>query len=240
MFKKLKNLTNKQKWLIAGIVLFVILSVLLVIKFLPLIKKLQEKEFQEQFQNWVSSFGIWGILVLLICQVLQIVLFFLPGEVFEFSAGLLYGVLGGYLICVVGQIISILIVYGLYSVFGNKLIKHFLTEEQITKISKNKTRAEVILFFCLLMPGINKDIFNFVAPYCKVPMWKFILITIVSRFTSVFSSILLGSSVITGNYSLSIVVLVLSAVISLLGIVFNKKIVIFLEKMSNKEQIISK
>ena len=219
------------------IVVATIVVVALVIYFWPYISKLQDEAYQEEFHNWVKSFGPWGVIVLLLTQVLQIIVFFIPGELIELSCGLLYGVIGGYLVCTAGQILAILFVYFLYKLFGNKLILKMVDKETIEKMEKNTTRAEVVLFFSLLIPGIPKDVFNFVAPYCKIPMWKFIVISLIARFPSVFSSILVGAAIIEGNFNISLIVLVISGIIGILGIIFNKKIVQLIEKVNQKNSI---
>ena len=236
----LKKLTKKQ---IAAIILIgvVVLAVLgAVIYFWPYIMSLQEEENQKIFQDWVRSFGPWGVIILLAIQVLQIILFFIPGEVIEFSSGLLYGIFGGYLICITGQILAIMLTYLLFRIFGKALVDKMVDKETMDKVDQRNTRAEVLLFFCLLIPGIPKDVFNFVAPYCKVPMWKYIVITLIARFPTVFSSILMGAAILNGQFNLSFIVLVISATIGICGIIFNKQIVKFIEKINSGHKFAKK
>ncbi len=231
----LKKLTKQQIALLVVIAVVVLAVIGAVIYFWPYISSLQEEENQKIFQDWVRSFGPWGIIILLVIQVLQIILFFIPGEVIEFSSGLLYGIFGGYLICITGQILAILLTYFLVRIFGKALVDKMVDKETMNKVEERHTRAEVLLFFCLLIPGIPKDVFNFVAPYCKVPMWKYIVITLIARFPTVFSSILMGAAILNGEFNLSLVVLIVSATIGICGIIFNKQIVKMIDNINDKK-----
>jgi len=231
----LKKLTKQQIALLVVIAVVILAVIGAVIYFWPYISSLQEEENQKIFQDWVRSFGPWGVIILLVIQVLQIILFFIPGEVIEFSSGLLYGILGGYLICIAGQILAILLTYFLVMIFGKALVDKMVDKETMDKVEDRHTRAEVLLFFCLLIPGIPKDVFNFVAPYCKVPMWKYIIITLIARFPTVFSSILMGAAILNGEFNLSLIVLIVSATVGIFGIIFNKQIVKLIDKINDKK-----
>lgn len=231
----LKKLTKQQIALLVVIAVVILAVIGAVIYFWPYISSLQEEENQKIFQDWVRSFGPWGVIILLAIQVLQIILFFIPGEVIEFSSGLLYGILGGYLICIAGQILAIILTYFLVMIFGKALVDKMVDKETMDKVEERHTRAEVLLFFCLLIPGIPKDVFNFVAPYCKVPMWKYIIITLIARFPTVFSSILMGAAILNGEFNLSLIVLIVSATIGICGIIFNKQIVKLIDKINDKK-----
>ena len=231
----LKKLTKQQIALLVVIAVVILAVIGAVIYFWPYISSLQEEENQKIFQDWVRSFGPWGVIILLAIQVLQIILFFIPGEVIEFSSGLLYGILGGYLICIAGQILAILLTYFLVMIFGKALVDKMVDKETMDKVEERHTRAEVLLFFCLLIPGIPKDVFNFVAPYCKVPMWKYIIITLIARFPTVFSSILMGAAILNGEFNLSLIVLIVSATVGICGIIFNKQIVKLIDRINDKK-----
>lgn len=88
----------------------------------------------------------------------------------------------------------------------------------------------MLIFFALLLPGIPKDIFTYIAPHCKIPMIKFIILSIIARFPNIISSNLMGSSIIHGKFDLSVVVMIISGIIAIVGMFFNKQIVAFLEK----------
>lgn len=233
----LKNvkLTKGQIKLLVFSGIAILICLILTIIFWPQIRKLSEPETQERFSSWVESFGSWGILVLIIIQVLQILIFIIPGEIVEVASGLLYGTVGGYLICTIGIIIATMIIYFLYYLLGRKLIKKVVDDETIKKVTKTTTKAEVLIFFALLLPGVPKDVFVYVAPYAKIPFLKFILISIIARFPSIISSNLMGESIISGHFKLSVLIMVISGIIAVLGIIFSKQIAQFIDRKSEKK-----
>lgn len=231
----LKKLSKKQILLIALFVFAIAIVITTFIILLPLIKSLEQEETKQQFENWVSSLGAWGVVALIGCQIIQIILFFIPGEIFEFTSGLLYGAIEGYMIVLIGQIVSIILVYCLFWLFGNKFANALVGEETMNKLKKNETKSEVILFFCMLLPGIPKDIFYYGAPSCKIPLWKFIIISSIARIPSSLPSVLAGASIGNGKIGQSAIVMVFSAIIAISGIVFNKQIVKFIESLKHRK-----
>lgn len=226
------QLTKKQIKILILSGIIVLVCIVLAIIFWPQIKSLKEPETQERFSNWVESFGSWGVLILIIIQILQVIIFIIPGELVEVVSGMLYGTIGGYLICTIGIIIATMIAYILYYFLGKKFLKKVVDDETIEKVSKNNTKAEVLIFFALLLPGIPKDVFIYIAPHVKIPFFKFILLSTIARFPSVISSNLMGDSIITGHFKLSIIVMIISGIIAILGIIFNKQITEFIDSKS--------
>lgn len=233
--KKIK-LTKKQIKILILSGIFALLCLALVIIFWPQIKTLKDPKTQENFSNWVESFGSWGVLVLVLIQILQVIVFIIPGELVEVVSGMLYGTIGGYLICTIGIIIATMIAYILYYFLGKKFIKKVVDDETIAKVSKNNTKAEVLIFFALLLPGIPKDVFIYVAPHAKIPFIKFIILSTIARFPSIISSNIMGDSIISGHFKLSIIVMIISGIVAILGIIFNKQITEFIDSYSKKAE----
>ena len=230
----IKKLSKKQILLLCLFALAVAIFIFAFVKLFPLMKSHEQEETKREFDRWVSSLRGWGIIAVIGCQVAQIILFFIPGEIFEFTSGLLYGAFQGYMIVLIGQIVSIVLVYCIFWIFGNKFANALIGEETMNKIKKNETRSEVILFFCLLLPGIPKDIFYYGAPSCKIPLWKFIIISSIARIPSSLPSVLAGASIGEGKIGQSAIVIVISAVIAISGIIFNKQIVKFIEGLKHR------
>lgn len=233
--KKIK-LTKKQIKILILSGIFAVVCLMLVIIFWPQIKTLKDPKTQENFSNWVESFGSWGILILILVQILQVIIFIIPGEIVEVVSGMLYGTIGGYLICSIGIIIATMIAYILYYFLGKKFLKKVVDDETIEKVSKNNTKAEVLIFFALLLPGIPKDVFIYVAPHAKIPFLKFIILSTIARFPSIISSNLMGDSIISGRFKLSIIVMIMSGVVAIIGIIFNKQITDFIDSCSKKNE----
>ena len=100
----------KNKIIKALLLTFSILLIIRVILYLfPFIINLSTHEGQLAFKNEIDNLGVWGIIVLFMLQLLQIVLVVLPGEPLEILAGMCYGPIGGTIFIIVSVFASSLI-----------------------------------------------------------------------------------------------------------------------------------
>ena len=47
---------------------------------------------QERFKAWLDSYGTYAALIFVAAQFIQVVLFFVPGEVTQFAGGYIFGI----------------------------------------------------------------------------------------------------------------------------------------------------
>ena len=59
----------------------------------------------------VESFGVYGILIFIGIQILQIIIAFIPGEPIEIIGGMLFGGVGGFFLCMIGIVIGTILVF---------------------------------------------------------------------------------------------------------------------------------
>lgn len=231
---------SKKKLIIQGIIIliFLILCIIATIYLYPIIKKMNTNEaFRNEFKEKISSFGIFGVLILLFCFILQNVLAIIPTSPFEIIAGLLYGTFGGICICLIGTTLGSLVVILLVHLFGENFVKYFtnIEDKKKFKFVDDPKRCEVIMFSILFMPGIPKDFLSFFVPFTKVKTIHFLIINLIARTPSVIISALFGNSLVNGNLTLAIILFIIALAISLLGLIFNKQIVSFINHFSKKE-----
>ena len=74
-------------------VLVALLFAVLTVWLFPYVMKLREEETRAALGKYIDSFGIWGVLIMLAIQILQVVFAIIPGEPIEILAGVLYGTL---------------------------------------------------------------------------------------------------------------------------------------------------
>ena len=144
----------KNKIIKALLLTFSILLIIGVILYLfPFIINLSTHEGQLAFKNEIDNLGVWGIIVLFMLQLLQIVLVVLPGEPLEILAGMCYGPIGGTIFIIVSVFITTTLIYLLVGKFGKKYLYNTFSKEKIQKIEnsklfKNPKKAEVLM--CIL------------------------------------------------------------------------------------------
>lgn len=224
---------NKKKLIFSSImiIIFIVTIIYLTIWIWPYLISLKTEEGQENFTNWVNKFGTWGFLVVLSLQILQVVVAFLPGEVTETLAGMMYGVIGGIALCMIGIVIATFIIYFLVRLLGKPFISLFLNpkNEKRYEYFKRSKHIEALFLFAFLLPGTPKDILIFIAPATPVKLWRFIIISLIGRIPSLLLSALIGYYLSKGQFTHSIIYVIITIVGAGLGIIFNKPIIRWLE-----------
>ena len=123
-------------------------------------------EGRNEFIERLRGTGFVGVLILLLIQILQVVVAFIPGEIVELASGALYGTFGGLVLCLVGLNIGTLVIFGLVRLLGGAYVRENVSQKQYKylKILNDPDRALVALFFIFLIPGIPKDILIYFIP----------------------------------------------------------------------------
>jgi len=221
------------------------------IYFFPIFVKIQNDEgYRNTIISKINEFPwILRFLIIIGAQIFQVILTIIPSGPIVIVAGVLFDPFIAMLTCLIGQTIGGLIVYYLVKLLGVRFLALFVDPNKVknSKLLGNTTRCEVLMFGYLLIPALPKDIVSFIAPFTKIKVWKFCLIQFVARIPMTIVTVLMGSSLISGEYWLVIMLACLSGLLALLCFIFNSKIVNFLEKRQaksrdlddNKEEIIN-
>jgi len=234
-----KNLNKKTLIKISRILVALAIAVILAAflwSLLPFMKNLSTVEGQIAFKEKIESLGFKGMLLLFGLQILQILLVVLPGEPFEVLAGMCYGTWGGCLFITVSAFITTVIIFFTVRKLGHKYLYNFFKEEQVDKIMnskllKNPTNLEFLLFLLFFIPASPKDLFTYIGGLLPVKPWRFILIATFARFPSVISSTMVGANITKGNFKLSLIIYLITFIFA--GIIF----LILRKKDKNKEII---
>ncbi len=218
--------------LLLGVFVFVFLY------FYDYFEYLGTPEGRQVFIEKLRETGAWGVVILTLVQVLQVVVAFIPGEVVELASGALYGMFGGLVLCLVGLNIGTLIIFGLVSLLGGSYVRENVSQKQYKylKILNDPDRALVALFFIFLIPGIPKDILIYFVPLTRVKMWKFMIVASVARIPSIVSSTFTAEALLRGDYLSAGIIFGIFLVLGILGVVFNGKIYALVEKIFARDK----
>lgn len=225
-----KELNGRVKHILKNllpIIIFVLLLAALTWIFWPYVKELGTDEGRAEFKAWVDGLGFGGWLVSLGIQLLQIFIAFIPGEPVELLLGYLWGPWLGLLTCLVGIFIGTLAIFLLVRRFGMPFVRKIVGDDDLTKYKflSNKNKLELTVFVLFFIPGTPKDALTYIAPIAPISPVKYLLIATFARIPSIITSTILGDSIAEGNYFLAIAVFVITAVISVVGIIFGNKFV---------------
>lgn len=167
-----------------------------------------------------------GVLVFLLMQILQIVISVLPGEIFQFAAGSLFGFPLGLLLTVIGAMLGTTIVYFLAGFLGRDAVRLIAGEQRMQEYMEklNSERAYIIVFLLYLIPGIPKDTLCYLAGISDLRFRPFLILSTAARIPGMCGSLLFGSMYMERNYSFMIGLAIVTGIIVLLCVVFRRRI----------------
>lgn len=113
--------------------------------------------------------------------------------------------------------------------YKNKFIYEFFSKEKIDKIEnskifKNPKTVEYILIILFLIPGTPKDLLVYIGGMLPIKPIRFILISTFVRLPSVVTSTIAGTSLISGNIGLTIIIYIITLLISITIIMIANKL----------------
>ena len=209
------------------IIIFIALMGILTLICMPYIQGLATEEGRAEFKAWIDSIGFVGWLITLAIQLLQIFVAFIPGEPVELMLGYVWGPWLGTLTCLIGIFIGTLVIFLMVRRFGIKFVQKMVGTDDLTKYKflSDKNKLELTIFILFFIPGTPKDPLTYIAPIAPIHPIKYLLIATFARFPSIITSTILGDRIAEGDYMMAIVVFLITALISVLGIILGNKFI---------------
>lgn len=177
------------------------------------------------FKQWLDGFGGFDDLLYIIIRAVQTAIKLVPAEPLEIGAGYAYGILGGTLYCLIGNIIGSIGILALTRKFGRKFVDIFYSSSKIDdmKIFRDQSKVYSLLFVLYLIPGSPKDGFTYLVGLTPINSAAFLAVTSVARIPSIISSTWCGYYLAEQNYMFAAIVFVITALVGILGgIIYNK------------------
>ena len=213
------------------------LIALLVIHLYPLGKEIIANAGDEtQVVNYIESYGVKGVPILLGLEALQIIVAFIPEAAVNVLSGLCYGVWWGALISIAGILLGNVLVFAALRQLKNLFAPLFkkkrrregdLTPEAVSRLK----RPELIAFFLFLIPCIPNGIVPYVFAQTKIPLPRYLLAVAAGLVPSTFLCTFLGDRLADGHYTAAIVIAAVFLVVTVVALVFRKKLMAKLTSM---------
>lgn len=210
---------NRKALQLAGVIFFFSITIIITIVAGAWVISLRDPLKLADFQQWVASLGVGGWLLLLAIQYVQIVLAFIPGGPIQIVAGALYGLWGGFAICVTGTLLATATVFYLVSRYGHSVISLFVGEKDFGKYKflYGENRLERLVLLLFFIPGTPKDALTYLFALTEIPMSRFMLLSTVARVPAMATSLVAGDSIVEGRWSRALVMFIIMTVITAVG-----------------------
>jgi len=187
-----KILKNKQYIILSAVLLFFIyIGYEYYFKFSYIVKN------PNILKEIVLSYGRLSILVFIFMQILQVVVFFIPGEFIQIAGGYIFGTFLGGIISLIGITIGSIIVYLIANSYGKPYVEKIIRNEKVKffkKILKVGSK-KIVVFMFYLVPGIPKDALAYICGVSDISLKDFVIYSTLGRIPGIFISSYFGQKI---------------------------------------------
>ena len=212
---------------LVGLVVFIVLITAIVVAIWPTLSIVFEPGGVETLIELITSQGPLGVLILLGMQLLQIIVAFIPGEVVQIAAGMMYGPLWGSVVILVGCVLSSMVVYELAHKLGAPFVRSMVGEKQLLKFRQFELSGKfgVTVFILFLIPGFPKDVLTYIVPLSDMNLRTFLLLSTIARTPGVIISTYAAAGLADGNIVTSVIIFVVAALIAIIVLLLRNRII---------------
>lgn len=234
IYKDLKNKFSEYKsYIVLGIILFFLICVAYEYyhKYFYIFKD------PNKLKNIIMSYGQYSILVFFLLQVMQVVAFFIPGEIVQIAGGYIYGTFGGSVLSILGITTGSIIVYSISRFYGKPLITKIISKKDLKFFDKVLKTGSInfVVFLLYLIPGIPKDVLAYICGISSISFQDFIIYSTLGRLPGIIVSAYFGSKIYTGNKQILIIIGILMTLFFIVGVLKGEKIVTKIVKNNSSE-----
>lgn len=232
-----KTLSVADIFKFAGLIAFLVLSVVVCVLIWPYIRGIFEPGGLERVMGDVQEAGPAGVVILLAIQFLQIVVAFIPGEVVQIAAGMLYGPWLGALVVIAGCVISSAFIFVVVHKLGAPFVQDMVPAKYLGKFRKfeESGKLNVVVFALFLVPGLPKDMFTYLVPLTDMRMKTFLLLSNIGRVPGVVVSTYAAAGIVEGDYLQSAIIFAVTAAVAVVGMLCYEKVMKRVEGTSGED-----
>ncbi|MEA4922670.1 MAG: VTT domain-containing protein [Eubacteriaceae bacterium] len=231
-YNKLKKLLAVLKFaVLAGLIIGVPLYI-----YFGQHQLIEQMSSLENVKEFFSRYRTQSIFAYLAAQIVQIVICIIPGQWLQITAGLVWGFWLGYLWSIAGAAAGSFITYYLAKWLGQDAMHLFFGEKRVNSYVKrlNSKKAMIIVFLIFLIPGVPKDLCNYLAGISEMKIKPFMIISLIGRSPGMMGSLLIGKQLSTGSWMMAIIIAAIFVVLFILGVVFRERLMNWFDSTYDK------
>ena len=150
---------------------------------------------EDELKNKINSFGMWGPVIYVGIYILRPLILF-PAGILSASAGLIWGILKGFLILQVGANISATLEFFIARHFARSGIERFLKGRLLKLDEKIGKRGFLTVLLIRIIPNAPWDIQNLSLGLTKVKFRDYFWATLIGIMPGSFAFVFFGASLI--------------------------------------------
>ena len=214
-------MTDKYKKIISILVLLLFaLFMVLLFRFvgIPMIRFIEDPA---QYRSWIEGKGIFAQISFIAMVFFQVVVAIIPGEPLEVCAGYTFGAIEGTILCMLGISLGSTVIFLLVRSLGVKLVEVFFSTQKIRSMRflQDSRKRNILTFIIMFIPGTPKDLISYFVGLTDMKLYHWLIISTIARIPSIVTSTVGGSALADKNYKFAVIIFLISAAISVVGII---------------------
>lgn len=184
-----------------------------------LIARYFSEENYEALRAFVDEHYLIGSLLFILVCAVQVIVAFIPGEIVEVAAGVMFGSVMGTIWCMIGATLGSVAAILMVRNFGRKFVESLYPREKIDSlpILREPKKRNAVVFLLFLIPGTPKDLFTYVVGLTEMSIPMYLLLTMVARIPSILMSTVSGDAFGEGKLMKAVMIFLASALVSGIG-----------------------
>ena len=190
----------------------------------------------EQAADFLRQYEQYSVPIYLALEILQIIVVFLPGQIFQFAAGYLFGFIPGLIYTFIGAVLGTAITFYIARVLGSDAVHMLLGDQRSEHYHEllSSRKAYLITFLLYLIPGLPKDAVCYAAGVSGIRFIPFLIISVAGRMPAMAGSIIFGAMYMKKDYTGMAIVAVIVGIICLILFVKRKVIISGIDNLYEK------
>ena len=191
-----------------------------------------------RLRQWVDQWGWVSPIVFIGLQILQVIVFIIPGEVPQIAGGYLFDVVPGLVYSLAGITIGSAFNYGVAKLLGVPFVERVFSRSRLERFEHviKSPKAIDVFFLLFLIPGIPMDILCYVAGLSRLRFGAFLMISMAGRLPGILGSVLIGSAAADQRWIMSGIFLLVAVLFFLAGVLFRDRLFRFVVSLSRRSR----
>lgn len=241
MIKRLINFLNKNKTAIFIMVIFAVFLTVIYIyisKYFYVFKGMNRQESILKIRAIIKSYGKYSALAFIILQIMQVIIFFIPGEIVQIAGGYIFGTFIGSIISIIGITLGSMVTYYISYFMGRPFVQKIVQKKKLAFIDKALSEGKInhVVFILYLIPGLPKDILGYVCGVSDIDAKDFFMYSTLGRIPCIIISALFGAGIAGGSRTMLIVISVIMIALTAVGVFRGEVIVDAISQKMRKKR----
>ncbi|MEI8095667.1 MAG: VTT domain-containing protein [Spirochaetales bacterium] len=188
----------------------------------------------QKIRAWMQPFGVWAPVVYVAMNFVLGVTVIMPGEVPMIAGGFLFGAFWGTVWATLGAGLATVFCFFIARKLGLSFVQKVFGKEHVEKFEPlvSGPKALIVFFFLFLIPGLPKHILSYLGGLTRLNLWVFLAVSLIGHTPALVGAMLIGEAAATENWTVALAISALAGGCLLVGVIFRKPLMAWLEKLA--------